>query len=525
MARRSTMSVFSMLALTCLGVSASQAQETAPPPAVDYEALHAYILSAVEASQATGLAVGIIKDDEVVFARGYGVRSLETMVPVDTQTQFGLASASKPFTVAALGLLVDEGKLNWNDKVIDHLPWFRLQDAYATVELTIGDLLSHRSGLGSFDGDLLWFGTDYTSEEVVRRIRSLPLRNGFRARAGYQSVMFIAAGLVVEAVSGMPWHEFIERRILQVLRMEHSSANLADLKASANHAVPHADGRTLPFINYDNVGPAAGINSSVSDMLSWLKMWLSEGSVDGTQFLSPRTIRTITSSQMFLNGGLGAEPQGIHFNNYGYGWRLADYAGRKVIRHGGAVPGYLSAVVFVPEENLGIVVLVNDLALIHAAIANKILDLFTTSKDRDYVAETLQSLKRYESVLERQRQERLSGHAPNTTPSLPLADYAGLYRDTVYGDAEVTDENGVLSLTFLPARELFSAPLEHFHFDTFKVQFTEWIGWPALEFGLVTFHLGADGQVETFTIDLPSRDFHFSNLKFVKQDDPTAPTR
>jgi CubicO group peptidase (beta-lactamase class C family) len=511
--RRSVFTI--LLPVLLLPVDSIRAQET-----VDYEALDAYIMSAVEASQATGLAVGIIKDGDVAFARGYGVRSIETMVPVDAQTQFGIGSASKAFTVAALGLLVDEGRLNWHDKVIDHLPWLRLQDAYVTRELTIGDVLSHRSGLGTLAGNLLWFGTDYTSEEVVRRIRSLPVRNGFRSEFRYQTAMFVAAGLVVEAVSGMPWHEFVEQRILRVLGMEHSSTNLADLRASANVAIPHIDGRPLPFINYDNVGPAGGMNSSVADILSWLKMWLNEGSVDGAQFLSARTIRTITSSQMFLNGGPGAEPQGVHFINYGYGWWLTDYAGRKVVRHSGSMPGYLSEVVFVPEENLGIAVLLNVSTPICAAIANKILDMFTTSKDRDYVAETLQDLGRDKPVLERERQQRLSARVPNTTPSLSLAAYAGLYRDTMYGDAEVADENGKLRLTLLPARELFSAPLEHFHFDTFKVQFPG----PELEFGLVTFHLDVDGQVETLTIDLPSPYFHFSNLRFVKQRSPIAPT-
>jgi len=502
----------SVLAITVsaffLANGSVQAQET-----VDYQALDTYLVDVVGRSGVTGLAVGIVKDNEIVFARGLGVRSLETVAPVDAETQFTIGSASKAFTAAAIGLLVDEGRLDWSDKVTDHLPWLRLQDAYATSELTIGDLLCHRSGLGTFDGDLLWFGTDYTSEEVVRRIRLLPLRNGFRNRFGYQNVMFIAAGLVVEAVSGMPWHEFVERRILRVLHMEHSSTTLADLQSNTNVAAPHIDGHVLPYINYDNVGPAGGVNSSVADMLIWLRMWLNHGEVDSIRLLSERTVRTITSSQMFLSGGPGNEPQGVHFINYGYGWRLQDYAGRKVIRHGGGLPGYLAEVVFVPEENLGIVVLINDLTPIAAAIADKILDLFTTSKDGDYVTATLEALERYRPMLERQRQQRESTRVPNTAPSLSRSQYTGFYRDSMYGDAEVTDEGGSLHLSFLPARRLFSAPLEHFHFDTFRVQFPA----PALEFGLVTFFLGVDGQIETFTIDLPSRDFHFSNLKFVKQ--------
>lgn len=486
---------------------------------VDYEALDAYITNAFNKSQATGLAVGIIKDGSIVFTKGYGVRNVETKAPIDSRTQFGIGSCSKAFTAASIGLLVDDGILNWNDKVIDHLPWLRLHDAYVTKELMISDLLCHRSGLGTFDGDLLWFGTDYTSEEVVRRIRELPLRNGFRSRFGYQNVMFIAAGLVVEAVTGKSWCEFVKERILRPLHMDDSSTDLADFKSNSNIAFPHVDGVPLSFISYDNAGPAASINCSVDDALKWLHMWLNDGSIDDTQFLSQRTIGTITSSQMFLNGGPGAEPQGLHFINYGYGWRLMDYAGRKIIRHGGALPGYLSEIVFIPEEDLGIVILMNDLIPIHVAIANKILDVFMNDRDRDYVAETLRALEQYKPVLERQREQRLSARIADTTPSLPLAGYVGMYRDPMYGDAEVTQEDTGLVVTLLPAKELFSARLEHFHFETFKVQFPA----PALEFGLVTFHFGSDGQIQKFTIDLPSQDLHFSNLTFVRQNTMTDP--
>lgn len=480
---------------------------------IDFEKLNAYLANAAREGQAPGLAVGIVKDGQVVFAKGYGVRSVDTRIPIDSQTQFGLGSCSKAFVAASIGILVDEGKLNWDDKVVDHLPWFRLYDAYVTKELNIGDLLCHRSGLGTFDGDLLWFGTNYTSEDVVRRIRELPIKHSFRSQFAYQNVMFIAAGLVVEAVSEKPWHKFVEERILKPLQMNSSSTNLADFKDSPNIAIPHFEGKPRAFMNFDNAGPAGAVNSSVEDMLKWLKMWINNGEVDGKQFLSVRTIRRIISSQMFLSVGPGTGPMGTHFVNYGYGWRLMDYAGRKIIFHGGALPGYVSQVAFVPEEKLGIVVLINDLVPVHDAISTRILDLFLTDQDRDYVKEALTAFKQYKPMLEKQRKERLDKQIPNTSPSLKLSDYAGLYRDQMYGDAEIAVKKGELILTFLPARELFTGRLEHFHFDTFRVEFDV----PALEFGLITFHLGSDGKIGDFTIDLPSRDFNFSNLKFVKQ--------
>lgn len=481
---------------------------------IDYIKLDAYITKAVLDAKVTGMAVGIIKDDEVVFSRGYGVRSVETNTPVNPQTQFGIGSCSKAFTTAAIGILVDEGKLRWNDKVIDHLPWFRLQNDYITKELTIEDLLCHRSGLATFDGDLLWFGTHYTSEEVVKRIKAIPIKKEFRSQFGYQNVMFIAAGLVIQAISGKTWQEFVEERILKPLQMNHSSSNFVDFKASSNIALPHFEGKSLSLINYDNVGPAGGINASVEDILKWMKLWINRGLIDDEPFLSQRTFQTITSSHMIIGSVSRTEPMGTHFVTYGFGWRLKDYAGRIIVLHGGGLPGYISQVVVVPEEKLGIVILENDSVPIHDAVANKILDLFLTNKDKDYVQQVLESLDKYKLTIEKQRQKRLGKQIPNTSHSKPLIEYTGLYKDKMYGNAEISLKGGKLILSLLPAKEYFTSSMEHFHYDTFKIDFD----FAFLEFGLLTFNIDSDGQIQGFVIDLPSNDLHFSNLRFAKQN-------
>ena len=481
---------------------------------IDYIKLDAYITKAVLDAKVTGMAVGIIKDDEVVFAKGYGVCSVETNALVNPQTQFGIGSCSKAFTAAAIGILVDEGKLRWNDKVINHLPWFRLHDDYITKELTIEDLLCHRSGLSTFAGDILWFGTSYTSEEVVKRIKVIPIKKEFRSEFGYQSVMFIAAGLVIQAVTGKTWQEFVEDRILKPLQMNHSTSKFVDFKASSNIALPHFEGKSLPLIDYDNGGPAGGINASVEDILKWMNMWINNGIVGDKPFLSQRTFRTITSSHSIISSGSRTEPMETHFVTYGFGWRLKDYAGRKIVLHGGALPGYLSQVVVVPEEKLGIVILVNDLVPIHEALANKILDLFLTDKNKDHVQQVMESFKKYKPILEKQRQKRLGKQIPNTSNSLPLIEYTGLYRDEMYGDAEISLKDGQLILSLLPAKEYFTSSMEHFHYDTFKIDFN----YAVLEFGLLTFNFKSDGKIQGFVIDLPSNDFNFSNLRFIKQN-------
>lgn len=481
---------------------------------IDYLKLDAYIAKVVLDAKVTGMAIGIIKDDEVVFARGYGVSSIETNAPVNTETQFVIGSCSKAFTAAAIGILVDEGKLDWNDKVIDHLPWFSLHDDYITKELTIEDLLCHRSGLSTFAGDILWFGTSYTSEEVVKRIKVIPIKKEFRSEFGYLNVMFIAAGLVIEAVTGKTWQEFVEERILKPLQMNHSTSKFEDFKANSNIALPHFEGKSLPPINYDNGGPVGGINASVEDILKWMKMWINNGLIGDEPFLSQRTFRTITSSHSIISSGSRTEPMGTHFVTYGFGWRLYDYAGRKIVQHGGALPGYLSQVVIVPEEKLGIVILVNDLVPIHDAVANKILDLFLTDKNKDYVQQVLESFEKYKPTLEKQRQKRLGKQIPNTSNSLPLMEYTGLYTDEMYGDAEISFKDGKLTLSLLPTKEYFTSTMEHFHYDTFKIDFN----FTNVEFGLLTFNFNSDGKIQGFVIDLPSNDFHFSDLKFIKQN-------
>lgn len=502
---RKIISCLSIFLFLMLLASTSLAQKTP-----DFAWLDEYIQNAVQTFDVPGFVIGIIKDDTVVFKKGYGVRSVERKEPVDSETLFGIASCSKAFTAACIGMLVDEGILQWEDKVIDYVPWFRLHDPYATRELTIGDLLCHRSGLATFDGDLLWYGTDYSSEEVVRRIRELPLKNSFRSKYGYQNIMFITAGEVIKAVTGKTWGDFVRERIFEPLGMEHSTTSNTKFSPEQNIAIPHLNRVEQPFINYDNCGPAAAVNSCVDDLLKWVRMWLDLGKVGDRQILSARSVRTITASQMFLNGGPGTQPMGTHFRNYGYGWALFDYSGRKVIRHDGGLPGFLSRVVFIPEEKLGMVMMVNDMKSLYDPIMKKVFDLYLNDRDVDYVTQAFKAYQRYEKIRADQQKKRKNSRIENTQPSIELREYAGEYQDKMYGKAAVIAESGELTLTLLPTRKLFTGKLEHFHFDTFKVEFKD----PFLPFGLVTFHFNAKGEIDHFTIDLPNPDFHFYNLKF-----------
>lgn len=472
--------------------------------------LEKFIITAMDTFQQPGLAVGIIKNGTIILAKGFGVKSKDTNEKVDTETLFGIASLSKAFTAASIGMLVDEGTLEWNDRVVDHLPWFKLHDSYITREVRIKDLLSHRVGLATFDGDLLWYGTNYSRREIVERIKELPIKNSFREKYGYQNVMFIVAGEVIKEVSGLTWEEFVQERIFNPIGMNNSTVTNSVFDKNSNMAIPHRNGKTMDFISYDNSGPAASINSCVSDMLKWAQFWINKGKVDTTVLLSEKSYYNITKSYIALNAGKGEEIGGTHFVATGLGWFLSDYAGRKVMAHGGGLPGFLSRIIVVPEDSLGIVVFQNDEKPVYRDVAKKILDIMVSDKDVDYMAKSLERSKKREARSIKSKAARDSSRVLITNPSFKLEKYIGVYSDKMYGDAEIKLADGNLNITLLPASKLFTSEMAHWHFDTFRIKFND----PFLPEGFVTFNKNSKGEITDFTIDLPNPDFHFFNLKF-----------
>ena len=286
---------------------------------VSVKELDAYIAKAVKDYETPGLAIAIIKDGQIVLNKGYGLRDLGKKDSVTANSIFGIASCSKAFTATAVGMLVDDGKLSWDDHVIDILPDFQLHDPYVTRELRVIDLLCHRAGFNTFDGDLLWYGTSYDRDEVVKRIRHLPLKNSLRYKYGYSNVMFITAGEVIEAVSGKSWDAFLKERIFTPLGMENTNTSVKDFASTTERAMPHVKGIVSPDINYDNSGPAASLNSSVNDLTKWMQFWLNGGKVGDQQLLSESSFRKITSSQTVENVS-GFDQQEVEFPTFG-SWR------------------------------------------------------------------------------------------------------------------------------------------------------------------------------------------------------------
>lgn len=465
-----------------------------------------------------GMAIAIVKDDKVVLAKGYGVLKLGEDTKVDKDTLFAIASNSKAFTTAAISILIDEGKIgSWDDKVSKYLPWFRLYAPYVDEDLTIRDLVSHRVGLDTFSGDLLWYETTYSTEEVLHRLSHLKPVRGFRSGFGYQNLMFMAAGEIVAKVSGKSWSDFVTERILKPLHMDRTTTSIRSLKVNA--AWPHNESggkglRVLHRGNVDSAYAAAGLNSSVADLSNWLRLQLGNGKFEGKQIVSERNMWEMHQPNVLLpisRGSANFIPS-THFNTYGMGWNLWDYQGRKVISHGGGLDGMISRTAMMPEENLGFVILTNSENSVPTVLQYKIFDVFTNAPARDWSAQYLSFKQRGEAAAAENEKKLEEDRVKDAQPSLEPAGYAGTYVDEMYGDAEVAVENGKLVLKLKPAPN-FVADLEPWNYDTFRIH---WRPSVAYNFppGFVIFKLDKNGKTDDLLIDQPNNDFWFYELHF-----------
>lgn len=501
------------LILICLLLAGSstlalaQKKKSADPVKLMQEQLDA----SYQTFQPAGLAVAVVKDGQIFFKKAYGTKVAGQNGAVETQSLFNIASCSKAFTAACLALLVEEGKLKWEDRVVDHLPGFQLADPWISSQMRVLDLLCHRSGLATFYGDLLWYGTDYTDEEIMHRMRYLPMKIDFRSEFGYQNNMYMVAGLLIKKVTGQTWSQFVTERFFKPLEMNQTYASDDELPGQANLAAPHIDGKAIPIHDFIGTKPAASIFSNVEDLSNWMRMLMDGGKWNGKQVIAAASIKAMFSPQINTWLSPNWESWGVHFKAYGLGWSMFDYAGKKVVEHNGGMPGYISKVSIIPEERIGVVVLNSGMdGVVNDAIRFKVFDqlLQHEGKDWDGIFKGFADAGKKHQAME--TQARLDARVPNTQPSLALDKYIGTYTDKMYGDALVEMKDGGLFFTMLPTKKLFNGKLEHFHYDSFKVQFQD----ASLPFGIISFELGPKAEVKGFKIDLPNGDFHFFNLDF-----------
>ena len=463
-------------ALCVLCVLCGSIPAAAQPRPVDKAALarlDAYIAKAVKDWNAPGLAIAIVKDDSVVFAKGYGVRELGKPDPVDAGTRFAIGSTTKAMTVAALGMLVDEGKLKWDDPVTKYLPDFRLSDPWVTSQITVRDLLTHRTGLGN--ADLLWAGADYSTAEIIRRVRYLPLAYSPRSQFVYQNIMYAAAGQVVEAVSGMPWEQFLRARLFTPLGMSATVPLLADLAGQPNVASPHAEVddtmRVIQNRTVDPVKAAGSVWSSVTDMSKWMKFILDSGRVNGgsQRLLNAATVKEMLTPQMIADKEYPTfDAVHSHFFDYGLGFFLQDYAGQAIAMHTGSIDGMCAIIGLIPDKRLGVYVLENaDHVELRHALMYQVFDMYLGNTGHDWSAELHKLYDGLTAQAKAAQQRAESQHVTGTHPSLALDRYVGTYHSDAYGDVHVTQRGDTLHAAFGHA---YDGDLAHWQYETFRAR-------------------------------------------------------
>ncbi|MDG1871029.1 MAG: serine hydrolase [Flavobacterium sp.] len=399
-----------------------------------------------------GIAVAIIKDGKVVLAEGYGVKSIDTKEKVDANTLFGIASNSKAFTSAALAMLVDEGKIKWDDKVVKYLPNFKMYNDYVTQEFTIRDLLTHRSGLGLGAGDLMIWpdGSDFTAQDIIVNLQYLKPVSAFRTKYDYDNLLYIVAGEVIHVVSGQSWGDFIEQRIMQPLQMNNSAASFVRLKDSSNIIAPHVpiDGKLKVIKRYQNqlFDAAAGIYSSVNDLSKWAIMQMNNGKygTDNKQLFSEKQHNEMWQLQTIIPTKTRA-PYNTHFNGYGLGWFLSDVKGYKQVTHTGGLEGIVTQTTYIPELQLGIIVLTNQQSgAAFNAITNTIKDSYLGITSDDYVTTYSNQMKAHTASADKVTEDVWATVAKNKKEKI-TGDYKailGTYRDNWFGEVVISEKKG-----------------------------------------------------------------------------------
>lgn len=435
------------------------------------------IVQGMEDWNIPGLATVVVKDGKIVFKKTYGVKNINSKEPVDGKTLFNMGSTTKAIVAMSLGILVDQGKLNWDDKVLKYLPDFRLSDDYIASDARVGDLLTHNLGIGN--ADMLWVLDSASTKETIKSFRyakkKYPLRGGFE----YQNIMYAVAGEVIEAVSGQHWTEFVEENIFKPLEMDRSQARSANILAAGNYVSPHfeKDDKVIR-VNHtltDQIGAAGMIWSSIEDIANYLQFILNEGVYKGDTIISTKTFKHLFEPKVILTEN-GRYPTNAlikpHFNTYSYGWFQQDYRGKKLNFHTGSLFGLVAIAGVMPEEKIAVYVFANmDHAELRHAIMYKAIDLFGFNDDsRNWNKEVFELYAGLKTAQTEAKKEFESLRSLDTKQTLDLKEYTGIYVNEMLGNLTVSADNNQLKVNI---NDLLVSRLNHWHYNTFMTEYLE----------------------------------------------------
>jgi CubicO group peptidase (beta-lactamase class C family) len=489
---------------------------------IQLDALDSQIHQLIKDFEIPGLSIGIVRNDSVLFSKGYGNLEIHKSKKVNKNTLFGIGSISKSFTALTLGILVDEKKIDWDDRVIKYLPYFKLYTPYVTDNFTIRDLLTHRSGLKDVSGGTLWYHSDYSREQIIKKLQYLKPVTGFREKPAYQNVMYVVASEIVKKVSGMSWDLFLEKQVFEKLKMKNSTSKSTIREANTNLAQPHIHNTNYEKVaikqeNGNNLAPGGFIYSSVNEMSNYIKLMLNNGTFGTDTIVSSKIIKEILKPQIiFPNGG----PYNNEFTSYGLGWFISPVNGHKIIEHSGGIDGMSAQLVMVKDQNFGFIILTNT-SKEPATFALRALLLKELLGDNQISSYSKNDLRNYylrvknwrDNNIKRKKEAKSIVQKANTKPSLKIKEYAGTYNDKMYGDIFITVTNDrEIEISFSHTK-VFRGKLNHWHFDTFKI---DWYDIRVPD-GFLTFNFNSKREILGFSIDQKKLlDVDFGELEIKK---------
>ena len=496
-----SLNVFLLCLMALSALAQSKKQKTIDP----LKGIDTLLNRILKDQQVAGFAVAVVKGDQVIYSKGFGYRDVENKKPVTPNTLFAIGSSTKAFTSGLIGLLQKEGKLSYDGIATSYLPQLKFYNDNMNNQITVRDMMCHRTGLSRYD--LSWFVFNTSNRDsIIQRVRYMEPTAAVREKWQYNNFMFLAQGMIVEKLTGKTWEQNIKEKFFDPLEMNHSNTNIFEFEKDSEASLPYTVNskgaiEKIDYFNIDGMGPAGSINSSVNDMTHWLKVWINGGTYQGKEILPASYIRDAASSQMVRGGGLPAKDNDIYLSTYGFGWMINSYRGHYMVEHGGNINGFSASVSFFPTDNLGIVVLTNQNTssvpgIVYSSIADRMLGLKNVDWNGRANKEKVAAKEREKAV----KKTAENAKVLNTKPSHPLKDYDGLFDNPAYGVINVTFKND--SLIAMMGKEKLL--LRHYHYDVFSISGIDKNGKidtaeSDLRFNFIS---GQDGKIEGISIPL-----------------------